>query len=495
MFRPNRTYKKQLKSIADLLGIQFAETDVVVQGMSHQSVDLEEGDLFIAFPGAKTHGAMFCSEAKSRGAVAVLTDKAGAELASDVGLPILVVEHPRHAAGIISSWFYGEPMRNLYSVGITGTNGKTTTATLLTEIWGFAGRESGLIGTVETRIGKVAFPSERTTPESCELQSLVATMQERHVQNLAMEVSSHAIALERIRGSHFSVVAFTNLTQDHLDFHQTMEDYFQVKSQLFSFEYADKAIINVDDSYGLRLSEKSEIPVIKVSRFNSTADWHFIRADNITKGFEIALRGPGGILIDGRLAMKGEYNLDNVLMAIALAYESGIDPLFISTVLSNLKGAAGRLESVLVGQNFQAFVDYAHSPDAVARVLDTCQKISNGRVIAVLGCGGDRDSSKRGLMGRALVEGSDVAIFTSDNPRSEDPQKILVQMTQGIALVGGSQIIEDRKAAITYAASLANANDVVVILGKGHETGQEIGGEIFPFDDRLILAEAIGLAK
>ena len=495
MLRPIRSFEKSLTSFADLLGIEISETDVVISGMSHQSFELEEGDLFIALPGAKTHGAIFCGEAKARGAVAILTDEVGAEIARNFDLPVLVIAKPRYAAGIVSAWFYGEPMRNLYSVGITGTNGKTTTSTLLNQIWNLAGRESGLIGTIETRIGQDVFPSKRTTPESCDLQTLVATMQERQVLNLVMEVSSHAIALERMRGSHFDSVAFTNLTQDHLDFHQTMEEYFQAKAKLFCFEYAERAIINIDDAYGRRLNKQSEIPVIQVSRFNTSADWHFTSVESISTGFEIAVRGPNGILIEGIFNLKGDYNLDNALLAIALALESGVDPLFISTILPSLKGAVGRLESISIGQNFHAFVDYAHSPDAVARVLATCQKITSGKVIAVLGCGGDRDSSKRPLMGRALAEGSDVAIFTSDNPRSEDPKVILEQMTKGLEMSNRNRIIKDRKEAINCAVGLAQKNDVVIVLGKGHEIGQEVFGNILPFDDRLVLAEAIGLAK
>jgi UDP-N-acetylmuramoyl-L-alanyl-D-glutamate--2,6-diaminopimelate ligase len=358
-------------------------------------------------------------------------------------------------------------------------------------MWSYVGREAGLIGTVETRIGRDVIFSKRTTPESAELQSLVATMRERHVRNLAMEVSSHSIVLERIRGSHFNCVAFSNLTQDHLDFHPTMEEYFLAKSSLFTHEFADLAFINSDDPYGERLAKLTQLPVIRLSRNDKSADWSYSSVRPVSRGQEISIRGPGGILIEGTLAMFGDFNLDNALMAIAIAAESGVDLVDIAAMLPRLTGAEGRLETINVGQPFSAFVDYAHSPDAVTRVLETCKSIATGKVIAVLGCGGDRDSSKRPLMGRALIDGSQVAVFTSDNPRSENPEKILAEMTQGLEIRLPNAIVSDRHDAIAYAVSCAQPGDVVVVLGKGHESGQEIAGVITPFDDRLQLAAAL----
>lgn len=493
MQRPLMRYEKSLRSAANLLNADFVNEDVMISGLTHSSQEVEPGDLFLAFPGAKAHGARFCTDAKTRGALAVLTDSAGAQIVAELanGLPAVVVKDPRRSAGTLSAWFYDEPIRDIYSVGITGTNGKTTTTTLLHQIWTAAGRESGLIGTVETRIGLDLLKSKRTTPESSDLQALVATMRERHVRNLAMEVSSHAIALERIRGSHFAAVAFTNLTQDHLDFHNTMEAYFQAKASLFTFEYADLAFINIDDPYGARLAESTEIALCTLSRNDPKADWSYVTAHSHLRGNDVSIRGPGGILIEGLLPLHGEYNLDNSLMAVALAFESGVDPLEIATILPTLSGAQGRMQPVALGQDFGAFVDYAHSPDAVARVLEACRSMTTGKVIAILGCGGDRDSSKRPLMGKALATGSDIAVFTSDNPRSEDPIKILEQMTQGLAIIQPDQVISDRKTAIDYAVSQALSGDIVVILGKGHETGQESAGVTTPFDDRLALAQAI----
>ncbi len=491
MQRPLANCSKPLSAVLSVVGAQCAEIteSVNVTGISQSSNEISTGDLFIALPGEKFHGAQFAADAIEQGAVAVLTDLAGAAMVS--GVPVLVVENPRRAAGVISAWFYEEPMRDLYSVGVTGTNGKTTVTTLLHQIMQAAGRESGLIGTVETRIGSEVLLSKRTTPESAELQGLIATMRERHMRNLVMEVSSHAITLERIRGSHFAVVGFTNLSQDHLDFHKSMEEYFLAKAKLFTFEYADLAVINIDDVYGARLAAMTELPVMSLSRTNTKATWHFASITRDYVGAAIAIRGSGGILIEGKTILQGGFNYDNLLMAVAIATESGIDPIDIAAILPQLTGAVGRLEAVRLGQNFTALVDYAHSPDAVARVLETAGEVSTGSVIAVLGCGGDRDASKRSLMGLALRDGADIAIYTSDNPRSEKPEDILVQMVLDIDVQEPNAVITDRSAAIRAAVNHAAAGDVVIVLGKGHEKGQEISGVIYPFDDRIELARAI----
>ena len=490
MPRPIEEFKRTLGSVAAIANAELiGDAATVITGLTLSSKDVQQGDLFIALPGEKHHGAKFAADAISQGAVAVLTDSAGAELIKD--FPVIVSSNPRRAAGVISAWFYSEPMRDLYSIGVTGTNGKTTVTTLLHQIMSAAGRESGLVGTVETRIGDEVVASKRTTPESCDLQALSAVMRERHMRNLVMEVSSHAIALERVRGSHFAVVAFTNLSQDHLDFHKTMQAYFEAKAKLFTFEFADLAVINIDDSYGVKLAELTELPVMTVSRHDQNATWHYASISKDYVGAHVAIRGSGGILIEGKVHLHGGYNFDNLLMAVAIATESGIDPIDIAAILPQLTGAVGRLDAVRLGQNFTALVDYAHSPDAVARVLETAREISDGRVIAVLGCGGDRDSSKRALMGKALHDGADVAIFTSDNPRSEKPDAILVQMTLGLDIHEPSAVIEDRADAIRAAVNQAQEGDLVLVLGKGHEKGQEVNGIVHPFDDRVELARAI----
>ncbi len=492
MQRPIISHTKKVSALAAIIGGDVhlnGFSDVEVSGLTQSSSSVSAGDLFIALPGEKHHGAEFAKDAILRGAVAVLTDVSGMQLIS--GVPVIVATNPRRAAGIASAWFYSEPMRDLFSVGVTGTNGKTTVTTLLHQIMSAAGRESGLIGTVETRIGSEVFSSKRTTPESADLQALSAVMRERHLRNLVMEVSSHAITLERIRGSHFAVVGFTNLSQDHLDFHKDMEDYFQAKARLFNFEYADLAVINIDDNYGKRLSNETELPVVTLSRFDTSATWHYAAISSDYIGASLSIRGSGGILIEGKTQLHGGYNFDNLLMAVAIATESGIDPIDIAAILPMLTGASGRLEAVRLGQSFAALVDYAHSPDAVKRVLETAHEIGDGKVIAVLGCGGDRDKSKRTLMGQALNAGADIAIFTSDNPRSENPEEILKQMVLDIEIVPPSEIIVDRATAIKTAVNHANPGDVVIILGKGHEKGQDIAGVNHEFDDRIELAKAI----
>lgn len=491
MLRPIGEIKFSLSAASVLLSAQLtSEEEISFTGIAQSDVEVQPGDIFIALPGERHHGASFIGNAVKNGAVAVLTDEAGAKLAH--GIPTLIVTQPREAAGILATAFYKDPIRSMQSIGITGTNGKTTVATLLHRIFTAVGREAGLIGTIETRIGHDQIKSIRTTPEASDLQVLAATMRERHLRHLVMEVSSHSIELKRIIGSHFAAVGFTNLSQDHLDFHGDMESYFEAKAALFTHEYADYAFINIDNSYGERLYERCEISRVSISRVNKKAEWHFTEIHPTNSGFDFTIRGSGGILIESSTPIFGEFNLDNLLMAVAISHHFEVDPLELSAIIPTIHGAPGRLEAIDLGQNFKVLVDYAHSPDGVISVLSAARKFTTGRLIAVLGCGGDRDSSKRLVMGQALHDGSDIAIFTSDNPRSEVPATILAEMTSGLSINEPSQIIEDRALAISHAISLAQGGDTVLILGKGHETGQEIAGKIYDFDDR---AEAINAIK
>lgn len=499
MTRPFGQFSFNLSMAADLLSAEKSEsTDIDLNqinftGITNKDSDIEPGDLFLAFPGLKVHGAQFADRAKASGAVAVLTDSSGAAMIS--GIPTLVVGNVRRAGAVMASALYRSPVSDMQSIGITGTNGKTTVTTLLHQIFSKAGRDAGLIGTVETLIGREHIKSERTTPEAADFQALAATMRERHMRNLVVEVSSHSLELNRVTGSHFSIVGFTNLTQDHLDFHKDMESYFKAKSRLFTHEYADLAFINIDDIYGHRLFDECAISAISLSRVNKKATWHFDSIENLPNGAEFVIRGRDGILIESQTRLLGDYNLDNLLMAIAIAYECGVDPLEIAAIAPQLLGAPGRLESISAGQRFTALVDYAHSPDAVENVLKAARDFTSGRLIAVLGCGGDRDSSKRPIMGETLNRAADIAIYTSDNPRSENPAEILAEMVGNLSIAGESRIIEDRKDAIAYAVALASDGDSVLILGKGHENGQEINGVIHPFDDRIELARAIEVKR
>ena len=495
--RPLGEFSKKAKDLCSFLGIDnvlHGVNDLYFTGITHNSKMVEFGDLFIALPGVKRHGANFVEEAKEKGATLVLTDQQGMNIIQDA-LPCLGVGDPRFMVGDLSSWFYGNPFASLDAVGVTGTNGKTTTAALLEQIWRFNHRTTSFVGTIGTTIGEESLSAEFTTPEASDLQRLAAVMRERHVRNCVMEVSSHGIVQHRISGIRFSVVGFTHLSQDHLDFHGDMESYFQAKAKLFSSEFADRGIINIDSKYGRRLYEEAPIQVQSLARSDKRAQWHYESIDRLENenGYRVAIRGTGGILIEGWLSLIGLHNLDNALLAIALAVETQVDPLAIAAFMHLLRAPSGRLESVAVGQKFLALVDYAHTPDAVKRVLATARELTSGRVIAVLGCGGDRDRSKRPLMGEALLSGSDYAIFTSDNPRSEDPQRIMDEMLGSDSILHEkAAVIEvDRRDAIVKAVAEAQDGDCVLVLGKGHEKGQEVAGVKYPFDDRLELARAI----
>ena len=488
--RPLLDHSITVEEISRLIGVKIdLEPSLTFSGVTSLDSSVNEGDLFLAYPGERSHGAQFAAHAISLGARAILTDTQGAMIAE--GLPTIVVPNARTAGAMISASLYGKPMQEMVSIGITGTNGKTTVSTLLYQLFQEAGRDSGLIGTVETRIGRDRVASARTTPEADALQALAATMSERHLRHLVMEVSSHAMVMQRMIGSRFAMVGFTNLSQDHLDFHHDMESYYKAKAGLFTLEYADQAFINIDSDFGLRLFNECGIPATSLSRNNPKASWHFTSITATSGGTSFTARGVGGVLIESSTPLHGYFNLDNILLVLAIAIECGIDPLDCAAIIPRLHGAPGRMESIDRGQDFTALVDYAHTPDAVHNVIATATEFTSGKVIAVLGCGGDRDSSKRPLMGSALLQESGIAIFTSDNPRSEDPQKILDDMTKHLQISTPSQVIVDRREAIAYAVSLCQPGDTLIVLGKGHENGQEINGQKLDFDDRLVLAEIL----
>ena len=459
---------------------------VVISGVSINAQKVVPGDLFIAFAGANTHGISYLEQAISNGAVAVLSDKK-----IEASIPSFIHPKPREIVGTISAWLHGHPFESLKAVGITGTNGKTTTANLVKQIWQLNSIKSGLIGTLGVEIADEKLESARTTPEADDLQAIAAAMVEQRCKNLVMEVSSHAIDQGRIKGAKYEVVAFSNLTQDHLDYHLSMENYFQAKANLFTTEYAKAAVINIDDSYGKKLSKQVKIPVVTVSRKDSTADWYLAKAEIKNGLYQVEIKSKSGESLSENFALLGDYNLDNLLLAVAIANSAGLSLDKIASTISKLQSVPGRLESVNAGQKFTALVDYAHTPDAVERVIATVKSATSGKIIGVLGCGGDRDVSKRSLMGHALFNGCDLAIFTSDNPRSESAEAILKQMTAGIDL-GKKGLVEiDRKSAIDLAVENAQSGDVVLLMGKGHESGQEVNSVVTPFDDRVELAESI----
>ena len=480
--RPVNLEKKALSSFDQKL----FNTDVEITGVSINAAEVKSGDLFIALPGAKTHGMNFIDQAISNGAIAVLSDRK-----LDCSIPVFIDQTPRNLVGPISNWLYSKPFSKLVAVGVTGTNGKTTTTNLVKQFWDLNGINSGLIGTLGVEIGSEKIAGVRTTPEADELQALAAVMVERGSTHLAMEVSSIAIDQSRVSGAEYKVVVFSNLTQDHLDYHKSMEQYFNAKAKLFTSEYAQAGVINIDDSYGKRLYEISKITNITVSRKDANADWHFSKIESLNDGYNVEISDKNGELISGNFNLIGEHNLDNLLLAIASVSICGLTNAQISNSLSKLKSVPGRLEIISGGQSFSAVVDYAHTPDAVSRVLKSARSFTSGRVIGVLGCGGDRDKSKRAPMGQALFAGSDLAIFTSDNPRNEKTEDILKEMTDGIDLAEKGFILGDRKDAIDFAVKMAKPGDCIMLMGKGHESGQEVNGVITPFDDRIELLNSI----
>lgn len=496
MMRPEIPAHLSLAEISAFLGISSISLNPAITGITSDSRQVIAGDLFVALPGESAHGAGFAAAAIESGAVALLTDAIGAEMLRDASIaaPVLTCDSLRSRLGELASWFYGVPSLNAYVAGITGTNGKTTTTYLLDQIWRHAELKSALIGTVGIRIGDSEYPATHTTPESDEIARILARAIEVGVRRVAMEVSSHALVQNRITGTHFKAVGFTNLSQDHLDYHGDMERYFQAKRSLFNAQFAERAFINIDNEYGRRLNAQVDVESVTLS-IVGPADWYFERVSAISGGYEIAIRGVGGILIEANSKLVGQHNLENLLLAVALAFDSGVDPLVIAAAIPHLTGAPGRLERVAPNAPFIALVDYAHTPDAVTRVLAAVRELGANRVIAVLGCGGDRDKSKRPLMGLALHAGSDIPIFTSDNPRSEDPTEILREMVGDLNLKPAALVIPDRSEAIKRAVELAIPGDLLIVLGKGHESGQEIAGAKLPFSDREELRDAIGALK
>ena len=473
------------KSLAEFDSNLFNQA-VAINGVSINAQKVAAGDLFIACAGATTHGITFLEQAVKNGAVAVLSDRAVKST-----IPAFIHRDPRSMIGPIASWFYENPFKSLTSLGITGTNGKTTTANLIKQLWQLNSIESGLIGTLGVEILEKQFELSRTTPEADELQAIAATMVEKKVSHLVMEVSSHALDQGRVKGAKYKVAGFSNLTQDHLDYHKSMDQYFMAKAKLFTKEYAEIAVINIDDQYGKKLANQVEIPLVTISRKDPTANWYLAKADKQQNGYQIEIKSDSGEYINSEFALIGDYNLDNLLLAVAMVSVAGISIDKISTGISKLKSVPGRLESIKAGQKFTALVDYAHTPDAVERAIATVKSFTTGKLIGILGCGGDRDNSKRALMGNALLVGCDFAVFTSDNPRSESATAILQQMTEGLQLTDKAVIELDRKQAIDLAVKMAKPEDVILLMGKGHEVGQEINGVKTPFDDRVELAESI----
>jgi len=502
--RPSRSVPTPVTALAALVGATVSGPPdrtpghtagpspdrTLVTGVAVRAQQVLPGDLFAALPSltsGRPHGADFARTALSAGAVAVLTDPVGARRPGLTGttVPVLVHSDPRSVLGTLSARAFGDPSTRLAVLGITGTAGKTTTAYFLEAGLRAAGARTGLLGTVQARIGEALRPSTFTTPEAPDLQALLALMVERGATHVPIEVSSHALVLGRVTGTTFAVGAFTNLSQDHLDFHADLEDYFAAKAMLFDGR-AGAEVVCIDDVWGRRLVT-GETTTVSLS---GEATW---QARDITAqtsgGQTFRVLGPDGF--DRRLVVRlpGAFNVANVLLALAVGHISGADPVLLARGIATAE-VPGRMQRVDCGQGFLALVDYAHKPAAVAALLDAVRAQVAGRLLVVLGCGGDRDTAKRPLMGAEAARRADLLVVTDDNPRTEDPAAIRASILAGARGVAGSSVVEigDRAEAIAYAVTRARPGDALVVAGKGHETAQEVYGVKHPFVDADVLA-------
>ena len=452
---------------------------VDVTDLAYDARDVGLGSLYFCIPGSRADGHDFAPEAVANGAVALVVQRT-----LDLPVPQLVVEDARRAMPIAADEFFGRPTEELEVAGVTGTNGKTTTAFLLYSILAAAGRRPGLLGTIESRVGGERRPAIRTTPEAIDLHRTFREMLDAGDRSAAIEATSHGSELGRLDRVRFSVLVFTNLTQDHLDFHGTLERYFDAKRRLFT-EARPPAAVNVGDEHGRRLAE--ELRGHNELLTFGLADDAELRPKELELGPRGARFRAGGIELETRL--RGRFNVENILGAVAAARLLGMDDDAIAYGVKELRGVPGRFEAVDEGQPFAVLVDYAHTPDSLENVLRTARDLAQNRVICVFGCGGDRDRGKRPLMGRIAAQLADLAIVTSDNPRSEEPEAIIAEILEGAG--SEAEVEPDRREAIARAVGTADEGDVVVIAGKGHEQGQQFADRTIPFDDREVAREAL----
>jgi UDP-N-acetylmuramoyl-L-alanyl-D-glutamate--2,6-diaminopimelate ligase len=487
-----------------LAGLPGAEvigpTSLEIAGVAHDSRRVAPGSLFVCIRGFAQDGHAFIADAAARGAAAVLVEQDPRSLMIPAGLTVIRVSDSRAGLAAVSLRFFGNPSRAMRLVGVTGTNGKTTTAYLVEAILTAAGYPCGLLGTIEYRLGDTTFPGERTTPESSELQGLLAHMRDLGAWAAAMEVSSHSLALHRVDGCEFDVGIFTNLTQDHLDFHGTMDRYAEAKARLFRMLGGSRAkpgeaaaVLNADDPRTPYMAQATTARIIRFGLASPAEVW--VRERRLTlSGIRATAETPWGSLAIAS-PLVGQHNLSNILGAAAACLHLGVDPGGVSAGIAQLTAVPGRFEKVEAGQPFGVAVDYAHTPDALERVLRFAHQFASGRVIAVFGCGGDRDRTKRPLMGEVAARLADFVIVTSDNPRSEDPLAIIGEIEAGLKKVCADATVHatiaDRREAIGAALAHARGGDLVVIAGKGHESYQILGNRTIPFDDRVVAREAL----
>ncbi len=470
-------------------GVDVAEIagggDVEIAGLAYDSRRVEPGTLFFCVRGQRSDGHDFAPGAVERGAVALVVERA-----LDLDVPQVRVADARAAMAPIAVRFFGEPTEELRVAGVTGTNGKTTTAFLIRHVLESQGTRTGLLGTVKRVVGGVEEEVERTTPEAIDLQETFRRMLDAGDAACAMEVSSHALALERTAGVGFAVAVFTNLTQDHLDFHGDMADYFAAKRQLFTSGQADRALVNLDDSHGAGLAREIDCLTFSPSGAEA-ADFRALDVAFDASGSSFHCVAPDGET-DVRMPLPGHFNVENALAALGACHVLGVGIEAGGAALADAGRVPGRFEPVDADQSFAVLVDYAHTPDSLENLLHAARRLTAGRLIVVFGCGGDRDREKRPLMGEIAARLSDVCIVTSDNPRSEEPGAIIAEILAGVPYVGDVEVQPDRRAAIGVALTAAEPGDTVVIAGKGHEQGQELaGGRVIPFDDRVVARDVL----
>ena len=469
-----------LDLLRDVPDRQVRGDDAAIASLAYRSGDAGPGALFFCVPGTRLDGHDFAAEAVAAGAAALVVERW-----LDLDVPQVLVPTVRAVMGPISAEFYGRPADGMVTVGVTGTNGKTTTTYLLESVFAAARLTPGVIGTTGVRVDGRPVPQARTTPEAPDLHRTFAEMRDAGVGAVAMEVSSHGLHQHRVGGVRFSCAVFTNLSQDHLDYHPSLEEYFRAKAMLFTPGMAERAAVNADAPEGRRLLG-SGLPTLT---YGLEADADVRAVDVETTGRGVAFR-VGDFTVRSKL--RGLFNVYNCLATVAAARSVGIDDDAAVAGIEALSGVPGRLEPIEEGQSFLVVVDYAHTPDSLENVLTAVRPLTAGRVIVAFGAGGDRDRTKRPMMGEVATRLADLTVITSDNPRSEDPRAIIAEIEPGAEKGGGRYSVEpDRVAAIRLALSEAGPGDVVVIAGKGHETGQEFADRTIPFDDRLVAAEAL----
>ena len=456
------------------------DLDVEVQGITHDSRYVNPGDVYVCLEGLRVDGHLFAGQAVQRGAAAVVATKP-----LYLPVPVVYVADTRHALSYLSDQFFNHPSRKLHVVGVTGTNGKTTTTHFLQAVYRAAARPCAVIGTVGIQIDQEYLPGGLTTPESFDLHRTFQEIQERQIRHVAMEVSSHSLTWKRVEHVEFNTAVFTNLSHDHLDFHHSMEEYFQAKARLFRLlkpeeDGRPQAIINTDDLYGRQLLSLVDVPVLSYGLQNGADVQGFIAGSSVD-GTLVVVRYQN-LEFELNVHLPGEFNVYNALAAVAAALAEGISVEAICDGIDTLETVPGRLEAVNYQQEFSIFIDFAHTPDALEKVLQTLSKVPHRKLITLFGCPGDRDRHKRPVMGRIAELYSDVVIVTSDNPASESPEEIIRQILTGMERL--PVVLPDRQEAVRYALSIAEKGDIVLLAGKGHETYQLIGDQHVPYSDK-----------